>query len=208
MRSKPQVRSEGIRNAAKTYGASGESSRECGLPVLSSISRRLKNSFFLDAISADDRVLEIGCGDGWVGNYLKVRGVRQVLAIDVNPPAQIVGDIREWRNLGLAAQSFDVIIAFEVIEHVDCIDDCFALLKPGGRLMITSPYPPMDPLLETLERLRLNQPRTSPHWNLTYLSETPQFRIARMWRPLWMSQWCILERRDTEDAHSAHPAAV
>jgi 2-polyprenyl-3-methyl-5-hydroxy-6-metoxy-1,4-benzoquinol methylase len=169
--------------------------RECALPILSSISRRLKHLYFLDKVSVNDRVLEIGCGDGWVGRYLRGRGVRQVDAIDTTPEATVVGDIREWKCLGLDAQSFDVIIAFEVLEHVDCMNDCFALLKPGGRLMITSPYPPMDWFLERLEKWKLNQPRTSPHNNLTYFKETPQFRIARMWRPLWMSQWCILARK-------------
>ena len=169
--------------------------RESALPILSSISRRLKKSYFLNAVSTNHRVLEIGCGDGWVGNHLRERGVRQVISIDINPPATVVGDIREWRSLGLEPQSFDVIVAFEVLEHVDCLDDCFALMRPGGRIMITSPYPPMDPFLEKLEKWKLNQPRTSPHDHLTFFKETEQFRVQRMWRPLKMSQWCILQRR-------------
>jgi 2-polyprenyl-3-methyl-5-hydroxy-6-metoxy-1,4-benzoquinol methylase len=109
--------------------------KEYELPILSSISRGLKNAYFLNKVTKDDCVLEIGCGDGWVGHYLRERGVRQVTGIDICPPAPIVGDIREWKSLGLSAQSFDVIIAFEVLEHVECMDECFALLKPGGRLM-------------------------------------------------------------------------
>ena len=171
------------------------------MPILSSISRRLKCAYFLDRVSVDDRVLEIGCGDGWVGSYLRQRGVRQVTGIDITPPAPIVGDIREWKSLGLSEQSFDVIIAFEVLEHVDCMDHCFALLKPGGSLMITSPYPPMDPILEKFEKMKLNQPRTSPHSNLTYFKESSQFKIQRMWRPLWLAQWCILARKIAADGH-------
>ncbi len=162
------------------------------MPVLSSFSRQLKKAYFLNAVSTDNRVLEIGCGDGWVGHYLRERGVRQVTGIDICPPAPIVGDIREWKSLGLSAQSFDVIIAFEVLEHVDCMDDCYALLRPGGRLMITSPYPPMDWFLEKLEKWKLNQSRITPHGHLTYFKDTPQFQVLRMWRPLGMSQWCIL----------------
>jgi 2-polyprenyl-3-methyl-5-hydroxy-6-metoxy-1,4-benzoquinol methylase len=155
------------------------------MPLLSSISRRLKERYFLRDISSDDVVLEIGCGDGWVGRYLKSRGVREVVGMDTNPPAA----------LGLKAQSFDVIVAFEVLEHVDCMGDCFALLKPGGRLLATSPYPPADPLLEKLEKWGLNQERTSPHDHLMFFKETDQFQIAKMWRPLHMSQWCIFRRR-------------
>jgi len=169
------------------------------LPILSSIARRLKKSYFLNAISTDDRVLEIGCGDGWVGRYLNKRGARQVAAIDTTPEATIVGDIREWRSLGLPAQSYDVIVAFEVLEHVDCMDDCFELLRPGGRLMLTSPCPQMDWLLKKLEAWKLNQPRTSPHDHLTYFKETPQFQVLRMWRPLGLSQWFILQRKPVSD---------
>lgn len=162
---------------------------------MSSISRRLKKWYFLNTVSKDDMVLEIGCGDGWVGRYLKGRGISHIIGIDTAAPAAVVGDIRDWRNLGLRAASFDVIVAFEVLEHVDCMDDCFALLKPGGRLLVTSPYPSADWFLEKLERWKLNQPRTSPHDHLMYFQETDQFQIARMWRPLRMSQWCIFRRK-------------
>lgn len=167
------------------------------MPILSSIAQKLKQRFFLDKVSRDAVVLEIGCGDGWVARYLKKRGVVQVIGIDLRPPATIVGDICKWESLGLEAASFDVIIAFELLEHVDCMGDCFALLKPGGRLMATSPYPPADWFMEKLEKWKLNQPRTSPHDHLTYFKETSQFEIRRLWRPLGIAQWCIfLRRRD------------
>jgi 2-polyprenyl-3-methyl-5-hydroxy-6-metoxy-1,4-benzoquinol methylase len=172
------------------------------VPILSRISRRLKKWYFLDTVSKHDVVLEIGCGDGWAGRYLRERGVSQVIGIDTGPPAAVVGDIREWKSLGLAPQSFDVIVAFEVLEHVDCMDDCFALLKPGGRLLVTSPYPPADRFLEKLERWKLNQPRTSAHDHLMYFKETAQFQIAKMWRPLRMSQWCVFRRRPGENRDS------
>ena len=77
----------------------------------------MKKSYFLDAVSKDDVVLEIGCGDGWVGRYLRERGVREIMSIDTTPAATIIGDIRDWKTLGLGAQTFDVIVAFEVLEH-------------------------------------------------------------------------------------------
>jgi SAM-dependent methyltransferase len=172
-------------------------------PILSNISRTLKKHYFLDEVRPTDRVLEIGCGDGWVARYLRSRGVADFVDIDTTPAAAIIGDIREWKSLGLESGSFDVVVAFEVLEHVDCMDDCFALLKPGGKLLVTSPYPPADRILERLERWHLNQPRTSPHDNLTYFKSTPQFAIERMWRPLWMSQWCIFRREPGPDDKTA-----
>lgn len=168
---------------------------ETHVPILSNLSRRLKKHYFLDTIAKSDVVLEIGCGDGWVKRYLNRRGVERVLDIDTTPSAIIVGDIREWRSLGLKPESFDVIVAFEVLEHVDCMEDCFALLKPEGRLLVTSPHPAADKFLEKLEQWHLNQPRTSPHDYLTYFEETPHFSVERMWRPLLLSQWCIFRRK-------------
>jgi 2-polyprenyl-3-methyl-5-hydroxy-6-metoxy-1,4-benzoquinol methylase len=165
------------------------------MPILSRISRKLKKWYFLNTVSKGDAVLEIGCGDGWVERHLKRRGNHNVVTIDISAPATVIGDIRQWEILGLSAQSFDVIVAFEVVEHVNCMDDCFALLKPGGRLLVTSPYPAADGFLEMLEKLKLNQPRTSPHDHLMYFRETAQFRILHMWKPLGLAQWCIFQRK-------------
>jgi SAM-dependent methyltransferase len=170
------------------------------MPILSDTARWLKKKYFLDTISKEDTVLEIGCGNGWVGRYLQKRGVTHVTGIDISPPATVIGDIREWKSLGLRALSFDVIIAFELLEHVDCMGDCYALLKSGGRLMATSPYPPADWIMEKLEKWKLNQPRTSPHINLMYFKESAQFGIMRLCRPLGLAQWCIFRRRPSQVA--------
>ena len=66
-----------------------------------------------------DRILEIGCGSGWVRAALEERGFRNYTGMDLFPPADIGGDINSWRNLGLEPYSFDVSVAFEVVEHVN-----------------------------------------------------------------------------------------
>ena len=54
------------------------------------------------------------------------------MSVWMNPPADIVGDVRNWRSMGLAEGSFDAIVSFEVVEHVDCFRECYDLLRPGG----------------------------------------------------------------------------
>jgi hypothetical protein len=51
----------------------------------------------------------------------------------------------------------------------------FDLLKPGGRLLVTTPVPHMDWACKTLERIGLNQQRTSPHSHLIYFKDIPFF---------------------------------
>jgi SAM-dependent methyltransferase len=90
-------------------------------------------------------------------------------------PADIVGDIRDWHQLGLQPASFDVVIAFEVIEHIDLVQQAYDLLKSGGQLLLISPVPHMDWAMQLLEALSLNQKRTSPHSNLVYFNRIPSF---------------------------------
>ncbi len=164
------------------------------MPRLSEYARRKKARYFLDGIPKDDRILEIGCGEGWVKEYLRGRGCTRYTGIDLKGPADIVGDIRSWKLLGLQPQSFDTIIAFEVVEHVDCFRECYDLLRPGGVMMITTPVPRMDWALRLLEMLGLNQKRTSRHDHLVALSRAPHFEQKAVRTIAFLSQWGIFTK--------------
>ena len=165
------------------------------MPLLSDYARDRKIRYFLDPIPKDARILEIGCGSGWVGQHLKAGGWKQYVGMDLVPPADVVGDIKQWRRLGLKPASFDVIIAFEVVEHVDCFQECHDLLKPGGRLLITTPLPRMDWAMRALERFGLNQKRSSPHDHLVVLSDVPRFPRKQVRVVAGLAQWGILEKQ-------------
>ncbi len=164
------------------------------MPILSQYARWKKARYFLERIPKQHRILEIGCGEGWASRYLREHGWRCYAGIDLQPPADIVGDIRDWKKLGLQPQSYDVILAFEVLEHVDCVRDCYELLKPGGTLLVTTPVPDTDWMLKWLERMGLSQKRTSPHEHLTYLGSVPCFEHKEVRRVGLLSQWGILTK--------------
>jgi SAM-dependent methyltransferase len=140
------------------------------------------------------RILEIGCGDGRVGEELRRRGHSGYLGLDLVAPADIVGSIRDWRALGLQAESFDVIIAFEVVEHVPCWQECFDLLKPGGLFVLTTPVPHWDWACRILEALGVNQKRTSPHDHLVYVEDIPLFEPIDSFRFMVIVQWARLRK--------------
>ena len=160
------------------------------MPLLSDIARRKKAAFFLDPLPTGARVLEVGAGGGWAGDYLKSRKI-DYTGLDILPPADIVGDVREWSRLGLAGESFDAIVAFEVVEHVDCFTACRELLKPGGKLLLTTPVPSRDWVMKSLEALGLNQKRTSPHDHLVDLNSVEGFTKRDVKRVAGLSQWGI-----------------
>ncbi len=165
------------------------------MPILSRLAQKKKIDFFFPLIPVQAAILEIGSGSGWVGEYLKGSGRTGYRGIDLNPPADIVGDICHWKPLGLSPESFDFIIAFEVVEHADIYPACEALLKPGGSLLVTTPLPCADWIMKTLESLGLNQKRTSPHSNLHYLRTTANLE-RQVYRIVGgLSQWGIFKKR-------------
>ncbi|MEP6941215.1 MAG: bifunctional 2-polyprenyl-6-hydroxyphenol methylase/3-demethylubiquinol 3-O-methyltransferase UbiG [Rudaea sp.] len=101
------------------------------------------------------RVLDVGCGGGILSESLAAAGAL-VMGIDLAPRVLEVArlhlhetgrvvDYREVSVEALAAEapgSFDAITCMEMLEHVpdpgSVIDACARLLKPGGRLFVST----------------------------------------------------------------------
>lgn len=99
-------------------------------------------------------ILDVGCGSGWVANHFLNQG-RTVVSMDVSAvnPVRIAEKYPLKNHLAVVAdvyaapfkeQSFDCIIASEVIEHVAnpkaFIEALLPLLKPNGKLIVSTPH--------------------------------------------------------------------
>jgi SAM-dependent methyltransferase len=164
------------------------------MPLLSSYARTQKMQRLMRVVPAESRILEIGCGDRWAGRWLKAHGWPNYTGLDLHPPADIVGDIRDWRGLGIAPESFDVILAFEVIEHVPCFQEMYDILIPGGLALLTSPAPNADWACRILEWMRLSQRRTSPHDHLIRFQDIPRFEPIEIARVGLLAQWGVFRK--------------
>jgi SAM-dependent methyltransferase len=96
-------------------------------------------------------VLEIGCGLGAFGVRLARRF--DYLGVEPDPAAYAVaarraaalgnGEIRNIRVEELAAEQFDLVCAFEVLEHIEddaaAVKDWASRLRPGGHLLLSVP---------------------------------------------------------------------
>jgi 2-polyprenyl-3-methyl-5-hydroxy-6-metoxy-1,4-benzoquinol methylase len=165
------------------------------LGPLSQVARRGKLKYFLPQVSKEASILDLGCADNWFKRAAAERGWRNVVGFDVVPPADIVGDVRQWRELDVAPHSFDVVVAFEVLEHGDFAHAAWGLLKPDGLLFATTPIPRMDPICRFLEKLHLLQRRTSPHSHLIDLRQLEYFEVVQRHIKAGVSQWAVLRPR-------------
>jgi 2-polyprenyl-3-methyl-5-hydroxy-6-metoxy-1,4-benzoquinol methylase len=159
---------------------------------LSWLARRGKVRYFLPYVAPDARILDVGCASNWFKAAAADRGWINVTGVDLAPPADIVGDVCNWRELGMTEGSWDALTAFEVLEHGDFAPVFHELLREGGLLFATTPVPSMDPVCHALERVGLLQRRTSPHTHLTNLRELPGFEVVDYKIKAGVSQWAVL----------------
>lgn len=101
-------------------------------------------------------VLDAGCGSGVGTVQLAANGAREVIGVDIDretievgrrtilhPNIQLViGDVTD---LQLPSDFFDLVVCFEVLEHVQhpdvVVDELLRVLQPDGTLVISSPNP-------------------------------------------------------------------
>ena len=99
-------------------------------------------------------ILDVGCGNGWLSRA-RVNSGTQVVSMDISltnvkkalenkPHPNHLGLVADVFNLPIAENSFDCIVASEIMEHLInpklFIEQLLLPLKKGGRLLITTPY--------------------------------------------------------------------
>lgn len=99
-------------------------------------------------------ILDAGCGGGWLAGALSKSG-KKVISMDISDinPIKAIKNVPSPNHFGLVADvyelplldgSIDCIVAAEIIEHVSDPKRFLAALakalKPGGKLIVTTPY--------------------------------------------------------------------
>jgi hypothetical protein len=173
-------------------GATQSKSKKAG-PRISAIAREKKLQFFFGQIRRDAKILDVGCADGWAEQWARERGWTDVTGLDLTPPADVVGDIREWKNLGLEAH---------FLRRGPRVRSARA-----RRLRGSDPRPPATGrpshghdagaahglALPGGEAAGLLQRRTSPHTHLIDLRQLPRFKaVEHQVKGLALSQWGVL----------------
>ncbi|HEY4529478.1 MAG TPA: methyltransferase domain-containing protein [Luteimonas sp.] len=150
---------------------------------------------FAEPLCAGKRVLDLGCGSGY-GTHRIAGHAAEVHGVDVAADAVAFADARyrksnlHFRQVAAGARlpfedgSFDVVLSFQVIEHVEdpagYLGEAHRVLAPGGSLVLITP-----------DRRNRLLPMQRP-WNRWHLHEysleelagfaARQFRVVRRLR--------------------------
>jgi L-malate glycosyltransferase len=110
-------------------------------------------NYILPLLNVDGRrVLEVGCGNGFLAPFLCGKGAK-VVGVDValsavaqfpgSQDGQSVAAVADGQCLPFPDHAFDVIICCEVLEHLSdpssLLDECFRVVSPRGYLVFSSP---------------------------------------------------------------------
>jgi SAM-dependent methyltransferase len=145
------------------------------------------------------RVLDVACGEGYGTAALIQAGAMTVTGVDISTEAcghsarkyRIETSVGDAENLPFKSASFDLLVSFETIEHLERPDqfmaECSRVLAPGGRAIISTPnkaiYNEIDPSnpfhiheLEREEFLRFCR---------TQFADVQVFSQKPLWAPWW-----------------------
>jgi 2-polyprenyl-3-methyl-5-hydroxy-6-metoxy-1,4-benzoquinol methylase len=113
----------------------------------------LRRRFLLERVRPGERLLDVGCAEGWFASELARAGVRVVGADVAEEPLRRARERDPGLDLRLLDDdddpwpledaSFDAVWAGETIEHVAdtarWLSEVRRVLRPGGRLLLSTP---------------------------------------------------------------------
>lgn len=113
----------------------------------------LSRYWWVAPLTSGKRVLDAGCGTAYGSAILAAGGANEVVGVDranevlaaVRPrmPERVQLQCADVANLPFESNSFDIVVCFEVIEHVEdtdrVLDELARVVRDDGVLVISSP---------------------------------------------------------------------
>ena len=143
---------------------------------LGKVADRRRLDLVLSAISKEMKLLDLGCGNGWLVRRLRREGFN-VTGIDTNLPLEETDWLsrRSAYKTGFPTNTFDAVICLETIEHLDsrAYAEIRRISKNGCKLLVTTPKKKWNWLIELLSSAGLSEPLVTPHINVVDSKDIP-----------------------------------
>lgn len=151
--------------------------------------RRLHETILKEVPAEAEHLLDVGCGNAWVAEHFCPKG-KTVISLDIasrNPEKALekypflnhFALVADVYALPFRPNTFDCIIAAEIIEHVAdprlFIDQLLKVLRPGGKLIVTTPF---EEKITYSLCIHCNRP-TSQHAHLHSFSKDSLAQLVR-----------------------------
>lgn len=132
-------------------------------------SEELRGALKSSGRNLGDLTLDVGCGKGYVFNLLNKLG-RQAVGLDIKPgfvrgmvQRGLHGVIADGRELPFRSSTFDKVMCFEVVEHVNSPEHVFKeihrVLREGGLSILRAPI--ASPINVMVDLIRGEKTRVS-----------------------------------------------
>jgi len=148
----------------------------------------------LPFLSKNMKILDLGCGSGWLTKFLNSKGF-DCVGVDIdqkNEPPFYKGTAEK---IPFRDKLFDCIIMIEVIEHISpkCYNEINRVLKDGGKIILSTILPKSDPIVNLMSRLKMVDPYVTPHINLVHIEKLPWKMIEKS-SILLLDQFGVFEK--------------
>jgi cyclopropane fatty-acyl-phospholipid synthase-like methyltransferase len=170
----PEFADRQLKEQQELYDAGWQSELDRGKEQRGNLETNLAFLARTALLKPGDRVLEIGCGIGTVVQELARQGY-DVVGTDISPVAVEYGrnkyrdirlEVQAAEDLAFADASFDVVLSFDLFEHIARIDrhvsEVHRVLKSGGYYLFQTPNKYADAMFETLMLRSLKWRRAHP----------------------------------------------
>ena len=133
---------------------------------IDSLIRHARNGLVLPYITPNSSVCDIGCSENPVLLKTLSKKITLGVGLDYSIPTSCIHKNLNFHSvdlntfpLPLTAAQFDFVTMLAVLEHLEnphgIIQECFRILKKGGQLILTTPAPKSQKILEFFADLRL-----------------------------------------------------
>jgi ubiquinone/menaquinone biosynthesis C-methylase UbiE len=170
----PELSDEQLRQQQVFYDAGWRGELDRGKEQRGNLQMNLDFLARTNLLRPGDRILEIGCGIGTVVFELTKQGY-EALGTDISQVAIEYGrtkytglrlEVQPAEELPFDAGTFDVVLSFDVFEHIARIDrhvsEVQRVLKPAGHYLFETPNKMSSAVAETLRCKSLKWRRVHP----------------------------------------------